>query len=113
MVLRASSLTLYKSADEYVAVLVLPLSTIIDAVELDPLSRSKTSCMLVIADEKNYRFACSGEEDLAKWLGAFKSVFAARKRAATINTAVAGGVGSAPNSAGGYGVPPPPAPPQS
>lgn len=101
MVLRASSLTLYKSADEYSATLVLPLHTIIDAVEIDPLSKSKTACMLIITDERNYRFACVDEEDLAKWLGAFKSHFAARRRAATIDKAV--GAGSVPRSAGGAG----------
>jgi hypothetical protein len=64
---------------EYAANLILPLSSIINAVEIDPISRSKAHCMQIIAEEKSYRFCASSEDALAEWLGALKSQLARRK----------------------------------
>ena len=64
---------------EYAANLILPLSNIINAVEIDPISRSKRHCMQIIAEEKSYRFCALSEDGLAEWLGALKSQLAKRK----------------------------------
>jgi len=81
VVLRLKSLGLYKNEEEYSANLIIPLPNIINAVEIDPVSKSKPYCMQIISDERNYRFCALSEDNLAKWLGAFKSLFAKRKEA--------------------------------
>jgi len=73
---------------EYAANLILPLSNIINAVEIDPISRSKAHCMQIIAEEKSYRFCASSEDALAEWLGALKSQLARRKEASARKAAV-------------------------
>ncbi|KAK0778126.1 hypothetical protein LTR91_016462 [Friedmanniomyces endolithicus] len=79
MVLRSRALALYKTEEEYTALLILPFHTIIDVVEIDAISRSRTSCMQVLSEERNYRFCAVDEESLARWLGAFKSLLSRRK----------------------------------
>ena len=79
MVLRPKVLALYKNEEEYAALLVLSFSNIIDAVEIDPISKSKRYCMQVISEEKNYRFCAIDEESLTRCLGAFKSLLSKRK----------------------------------
>ena len=64
---------------EYAANLILPLSNIINAVEIDPISKSKKHCMQIIVEEKSYRFCAPSEDALAEWLGALKSQLARRK----------------------------------
>lgn len=66
---------------EYEANLVIPFNTILDAVDLDPLSRSKRFCMQVIAEDKSYRFCAPSDEAVSKWLGSFKSLLVKRKEA--------------------------------
>jgi hypothetical protein len=78
-VLRPKSLALYKNEEEYSALLVLPFDTILDAVDIDPQSRTKKFCLQVITEERTYRFCASSEEELAKWVGAFKSLLKRRK----------------------------------
>jgi hypothetical protein len=79
VVLRPKCLAFYKKDDEYSATHIIPFSTIIDAVDIDPVSRSKQYCMQVISEEKNYKFCASDEDSLAKWLGAFKSLLVKKK----------------------------------
>jgi len=79
MVLRPKALAMYKNEEEYTPLLILPFHMIIDAVEIDPISRSKTSCMQIISEERNYRFSALDEESLARWLGAFKSLLSKRR----------------------------------
>ncbi|KAH4172294.1 hypothetical protein HBI56_091110 [Parastagonospora nodorum] len=81
VVLRPKGLALYKSDEEYSATHIIPFSSIIDAVDIDPVSRSKQYCMQVIAEEKNFRFCAPDEDTLAKWLGSFKSLLIRRKDA--------------------------------
>lgn len=81
VVLRPKGLALYKTEDEYRANLIIPFSSIIEAVEIDPASKSKKYCMQIISDEKNFRFCAPNEDALAKWLGAFKSLLVKRKEA--------------------------------
>ena len=64
---------------EYSAHLLIPLSNIISAVEIDPVSRSKAHCMQIIAEDRSYRFCAPSEDALARWLGAVKSQLARRK----------------------------------
>lgn len=83
MVLRPKQLTFYKDEGEYTAQLIIPFNSIIDVVEIDPISKSKTACMQIISEERNYRFCALDEESLAKWLGAFKSLLSKRKAKVT------------------------------
>ncbi|MCJ1376979.1 hypothetical protein MMC17_000069 [Xylographa soralifera] len=79
VVLRPKNLAFYKTEQEYSAHLIIPLSSIISAVEIDPVSKSKSHCMQIIAEEKSFRFCAPSEEALARWLGALKSQLARRK----------------------------------
>jgi hypothetical protein len=79
VVLRPKCLAFYKNDDEYSATHIIPFTNIIDAVDIDPLSRSKQYCMQVICEDKNYKFCASDEDALAKWLGAFKSLLVKKK----------------------------------
>lgn len=81
VVLRPKNLSLYKNEQEYAAVMIIPMSQIINAAEIDPISKSKPFCLQIIAEDKNYRFCAPDEEALAKWLGALKSVLAKRRSA--------------------------------
>ncbi|KAK7192340.1 hypothetical protein DPSP01_004926 [Paraphaeosphaeria sporulosa] len=81
VVLRPKALGLYKNEEEYSANLIIPFSSIIDAVDIDPPSRSKQHCFQVISEEKNFRFSAPNENALSKWLGAFKSLLIKRKEA--------------------------------
>ena len=65
---------------EYRAIRLIPLDTIIDAVEIDPLSKSKKHCLQLITEEKSYRFAAVDETQLAKCLGALKVTLAKRRK---------------------------------
>ena len=80
IVLRPKSLAFYKDEAEYAAIKIIPMSQVFDAAEVDPLSRSKTFCMQIIAEEKTYRLCAPDEESLARWLGSLKSILAARRR---------------------------------
>lgn len=79
VVIRAKNFALYKNESEYSPVLIIPLSSVINAVEIDPISRTKRNCLQVITEEKSYKFCAHNEGDLDKSLGAFKSLLAKRK----------------------------------
>ena len=72
------NLTFYKADDEYYAIRVVRMSSVIDAADIDPVSRSKRFCFQIIIEDKTYRLSAPDEEELAKWLGALKSVLARR-----------------------------------
>jgi hypothetical protein len=78
-VLRPRTFALYKDTGEYSPVLVIPLGSVINAVEIDPVSKSKTLCWMCITEEKGYRFCMKGEEELDRVLGAWKSLLSRRK----------------------------------
>jgi hypothetical protein len=104
VVLRPKTLGLYKNEEEYSANLIIPFSNIIDAVDIDPVSRTKKYCMQIISEEKNFRFCASNEDSLSKWLGAFKSLLAKRKDAGH-NRVLQAGANSAnaqPSTTGGH-----------
>lgn len=81
--LRPKGLALYKDEDEYKALLIIPFENIIDAVDIDPISRSKRNCFMVITEERNWKFCAMDEEGVMRWLGAVKSLVA-RRRAASL-----------------------------
>lgn len=79
VVIRAKNFALYKNDSEYAPVLIIPLSSVINAVEIDPVSKTKRHCLQVITEEKSYKFCAHNEDGLDKSLGAFKSLLAKRK----------------------------------
>ncbi|KAI9816749.1 MAG: hypothetical protein M1827_001394 [Pycnora praestabilis] len=81
VVLRPKNLAFYKTRGEYSATLIIPVAAIINAVDIDPISKSKKFCMQVISEERSYRFCAPSEDALAEWLGALKSLLAKRKDA--------------------------------
>ncbi|KAF4626186.1 hypothetical protein G7Y89_g11979 [Cudoniella acicularis] len=78
-VIRPRNIALYKNDSEYSPILLIPLSTVINAVEIDPVSRTKRHCLQVITEEKSYKFCAHDEDTLDKSLGAVKSLLAKRK----------------------------------
>ncbi|RSL59151.1 hypothetical protein CEP54_007442 [Fusarium duplospermum] len=78
-VLRPRNLILYKDESEYTARLILPLSSIVNVVDMDPLSKNKKHCLQVITEEKSYRFCAHDEDALVRCIGAFKSLLAKRR----------------------------------
>lgn len=78
-VLRPRNLILYKDESEYKAQWILPISSIVNVVDTDPLSKSKKHCLLVISEEKRYKFCAHNEEGLVRCIGAFKSLLAKRR----------------------------------
>ena len=89
VVLRPRSLSFYKNGSEYAAVKILPMHTIVNAAEIDPISKSKNFCFQIITDDKTYRFCASDEEELDRWLGAMKSVLSKRNEAEKVAAAKA------------------------
>jgi hypothetical protein len=79
VVLRPNSLYFYKDEQEYSAVKIIDMSNIINAAEIDPVSRSRNNCLQIIAEDRTYRFSAPDEESLAKWLTALKSVVSKRR----------------------------------
>lgn len=79
-VLRTRNLSFYKNETEYSVLKMLPVSSIIDAVEIDPVSRSRVYCFEVIAEDKVIRCCVRSEAELEGWLGALKSVIVGVKR---------------------------------
>lgn len=79
MVLRPKSLALYKSGDEYAAIHVIPFASIVDALDIDPISHTKRCCMQIITEDRDYKFCVEDEDDLARWIGSFKSLLVKRR----------------------------------
>jgi hypothetical protein len=78
-VLRPRNLILYRDSSEYSPHLVVPLPSILNVVDLDPISKTKRHCLQVITEEKRFRFCALDEETLLQCLGAFKSLLAKRR----------------------------------
>ncbi|KAF3022395.1 hypothetical protein G7054_g2219 [Neopestalotiopsis clavispora] len=95
-VLRPRNLILYKDEAEYTAAFIMPLSTVVNVVDIDALAKNKPFCMQIITDEKSYRFSTKDEETLVKCLGAFKSLLSRRRELeARQQTAATGSSGTA------------------
>lgn len=78
-VLRPRNFILYKDESEYTAQFIRPMSAIVNVVDIDPVSKTKTHCLQLITEEKSYRFCAHDEESLIHCLGAFKSLLAKRR----------------------------------
>lgn len=91
-VLRPRNFILYRDESEYAAKLVVPLSSVVNVVDIDPMG-SKAHCLQLITEERNYRFCAAGEEELVQCLGAFKSLLTKRKELEERIAAVTGGAG--------------------
>ncbi|KAK3944244.1 hypothetical protein QBC46DRAFT_172212 [Diplogelasinospora grovesii] len=89
-VLRPRNLILYKDESEYSVLFIVYLSSIVNVVDIDPMSRTKTHCLQIITDEKSYRFCAHDEEELVQCLGAFKSLLAKRRELEAKAAAAAG-----------------------
>ena len=81
IVLRPRNIAFYKNEQEYSATKIVAMSSVIDAAEIDPISRSKKFCLQLIVEDKTYRFCAPDEDALAQWLGSLKSVVAKRVEA--------------------------------
>ncbi|SPO00560.1 related to PH domain protein [Cephalotrichum gorgonifer] len=108
-VLRPRNLILYRDESEYAAKFILPLPSIVDVIDIDPIGRGKgkAHCLQIITDEKNYRFCAADEESLVQCLGAFKSLLTKRKelegRVAAAAAAAGAGVSSTATTANASG----------
>ncbi|KAL3423199.1 PH domain-containing protein [Phlyctema vagabunda] len=78
-VIRHKNVAFYKNESEYSPILIIPLTSVINAVEIDPVSKTKRHCMQVITEEKSYKFCAHNEVSLDTSLGAFKCLLARRK----------------------------------
>ncbi|KAI9167350.1 hypothetical protein HJFPF1_03476 [Paramyrothecium foliicola] len=78
-VLRPRNLILYKDESEYTAQWIMPMPSVVNVVDIDPLSKSKVNCLQVITEEKSYRFCAHDEEALVHCIGAFKSLLSKRR----------------------------------
>ncbi|EEH10060.1 PH domain-containing protein [Histoplasma capsulatum G186AR] len=87
VVLRPQNICFYKDEQEYAAVKIISMLQVINAAEIDPISRSKKFCLQIIAEDKTYRFCALDEEALAKWLGALKSLLVKRHGSTSRHTA--------------------------
>lgn len=98
-VLRPRNLILYKDKSEYAATFIIALGSILNVVDIDPVSRHRAHCLQVITEEKSFRFAAQDEEALVQCLGAFKSLLAKRRELEAKTAAAA--AASAAAAAGG------------
>ncbi|KAK1750668.1 glycoside hydrolase superfamily [Echria macrotheca] len=78
-VLRPRNLILYKDESEYSVLFIIYMSSIVNVVDIDAMSRTRKHCMQIITDEKSYRFCAKDEDQLVQCLGAFKSLLAKRR----------------------------------
>ena len=79
VVLRPKNIAVYRDDSEYSPSFIISMSSVINAVEIDPLSRTKRHCLQIITEEKSFKFCAHSEETLDKSLGALKSLLAKRK----------------------------------
>lgn len=90
IVLRAQTLSFYKSDGEHSPIAIVPVHAMVEAAEID--RKKKQNCFQIISEEKTYRLQAESEDELEKWLGALKSVLAkqeaelSRSRGASLST---------------------------
>ncbi|KAI2642686.1 PH domain-containing protein [Xylaria nigripes] len=95
-VLRPRNLILYKDELEYTASFIFSLASIVNVMDIDPVSKTKVHCMQLITDEKSYRFCAHDEESLVHCLGAFKSLLSKRKELEASVALSAQGIAASP-----------------
>ncbi|KAG7664802.1 uncharacterized protein J8A68_001684 [[Candida] subhashii] len=69
-----------KQDDNNVPFKVFKVNDIHDVIELDPLSKTKLWCLLIITPLKRIRISCGNEDDMAKWFSGLKAISVANKR---------------------------------
>jgi hypothetical protein len=74
IVITTHRILLYKSEQNKQPQRVIDASRVLDAIEIDPLSKSKIYCLQVVTPEKRIRFCAGSEEELTSWLATFKSI---------------------------------------
>lgn len=79
VVARQRNIALYKNDAEYTLLKIIPIDSIINVVEVDPLSKTKKHCLQIITEERSYKFCAHNEAEWDQSLGAFKSLLARRK----------------------------------
>lgn len=96
VVVRNGGISFYKNEQEYAPLKIFNIDNVITAAEIDPISKSKRYCFQMIMDDKSYRFCAPDEEELAKWLGALKSVL--NKRDAAVKAKAKGKAKATPTT---------------
>ncbi|KAG0221026.1 hypothetical protein B0O80DRAFT_457039 [Mortierella sp. GBAus27b] len=69
-VLRGEQLTYYKNNKEYQPHGIIPLSTIIDCLQTDPVSKSKQFCLRIVTAKRSFVCCAPDEDTLLQWLDA-------------------------------------------
>ncbi|KAF9112535.1 hypothetical protein BGX27_003214 [Mortierella sp. AM989] len=69
-VLRGDKLTYYKNAKEYQPLGIIPLSTIIDSLQTDPVSKSKQYCLRIVTSKRSFVCCAPDEDTLLQWIDA-------------------------------------------
>ncbi|KAF9134808.1 hypothetical protein BGW39_005718 [Mortierella sp. 14UC] len=69
-VLRGDKLTYYKNHKEYQPHGIIPLSTIIDCLQTDPVSKSKQYCLRIVTAKRSFVCCAPDEDTLLQWLDA-------------------------------------------
>ncbi|KAF9088524.1 hypothetical protein BGX23_007288 [Mortierella sp. AD031] len=69
-VLRGDKLTYYKNTKEYQPHGIIPLSTIIDCLQTDPVSKSKQYCLRIVTAKRSFVCCAPDEDTLLQWLDA-------------------------------------------
>lgn len=59
----------------------IPCDQILDVIDVDPLSKSKVWCLLIITPKKRIRFSASSEEEVEKWFAALQAIILSHKKA--------------------------------
>ncbi|KAF9926363.1 hypothetical protein FBU30_004027 [Linnemannia zychae] len=69
-VLRGDKLTYYKNMKEYQPLGIIPLSTIIDVLQTDPVSKHKQYCLRIVTAKRSFVCCAPDEDTLLLWLDA-------------------------------------------
>ncbi|KAF9996767.1 hypothetical protein BGZ79_009519 [Entomortierella chlamydospora] len=69
-VLRGDKLTYYKNAKEYQPLGIIALSTIIDSLQTDPVSKSKQYCLRIVTSKRSFVCCAPDEDTLLQWIDA-------------------------------------------
>ncbi|KAG0233258.1 hypothetical protein BGX31_004876 [Mortierella sp. GBA43] len=69
-VLRGDKLTYYKNTKEYQPLGIIPLSTIIDSLQTDPVSKNKQFCLRIVTNKRSFVCCAPDEDTLLQWIDA-------------------------------------------
>ncbi|KAF9419434.1 hypothetical protein BGZ94_009428, partial [Podila epigama] len=69
-VLRGDNLTYYKNTKEYQPHGIIPLNTVIDCLQTDPVSKTKQYCLRIVTSKRSFVCCAPDEDTLLQWLDA-------------------------------------------